>query len=98
MGVWVAAAGAVVSGLFQSRAANKQSKDQKEANELSVRGQMWQDQYARRNQIEDRAYKEKAIGGYRDFYKGARPLMSPEYSDPSSVEVIDPFKKPPKKK
>jgi hypothetical protein len=93
MGAFLAIGGAVVSGLFSSRAANKQAKADKAASELSVRGNMWDRQFDRRNQLQDREYKERAIGGYRDFYKGSRPLMSPAYTDPGSQEVIDPFAK-----
>lgn len=91
VGAIAAVAGTVLSGVFSSRSAKKQQKAQEKQAELQAKVGMWQQQYARRNQLEDRAYKEKAGGGYRQFYKGNQPVMAPAYTDPSSVQVIDPF-------
>ncbi len=93
MGVWAAAAGAVVSGFFGSKSDKANAKSQKQQAELQGKVAMWQSQYDRKNQLEDRRYKEDIGDTYRGLYKGRQPVMAPSKTDASKVEVIDPFAK-----
>lgn len=93
MGVAIAAAvgGSLISGFFSSRSASKQAKEQKKQAEMQARTAIWQQQYARKNQLEDRRYKEQAIGNYRQFYAGKQPVMAPQLTDPNTVVLKDPI-------
>lgn len=98
MGVWVAAIGSVVSGYFGSRDNKQNNKAQKAVSEQENRVRMWERQYDRRNALEDRQYKEQAVGAYKPYQRGT-PLMAAPMTDPNSVEVMqDPLSKPRKKK
>lgn len=100
LGAWggyAQAAGAVISGVFESRAESAQAKAQQAASEQDARVAMWNDQYQRKNALQDQRYNEEAASVFRKAYKGDRPVMEPEYTDPNRVTVIDPFAKPTKK-
>ena len=94
MGWWSIAASALGSALSSrssNRASERQSREQTAAMERMSRAEAAQRRAelegARRYDLEDRRYREEAIGGFRQF---ARPgLSSPEYSstDPSRIEV-----------
>lgn len=51
-------------------------------------------QYQRQNDLEDRRYRQEAIGNYRTFNK-TPGLLSPEYSDTTPSQVALPQGVPP---
>jgi len=69
-GGWVAALATAAAAAYNSYSARKQKdKDKKDASDLSKEGfrrQAWLDQQSRKWQLEDRKYKEDAIGGFRN--------------------------------
>lgn len=85
MAIVAAVAGAVITGYFSSRESESQ---QRNATQRSREDRLF-DEYInrlnRRDTLEDRRYKEEALGGYRDFYRGNRQLSSPAYTDPGPM-------------
>lgn len=69
-GGWVAAAAMAVGAVANSYNQNRQRRQDKETQQEMTREgfarQAWLDQQARKWQLEDRAYKEGAIGGFRN--------------------------------
>ena len=70
-GGWVGAAiaaGAAIVGSIQKDKADKRALDQsKEMSAEGFRRQNYLDQQSRKWQLEDRQYKENAIGGFRNY-------------------------------
>lgn len=97
---WAIAASAVGSALNNSSSRNQQNRSSKEERDFLERMRRMQAanrraelEGARRWDLEDRRYREEAIGGYRQYSRGN--YGSPEYSstDPSRIE--DPMPPPP---
>lgn len=84
-------AGSVISGFFGSRSAKKQQKAQEKAQRLSDQYQGYMQAQRRKYELENRRYKEDAIGNYRGFYGGARQIAAPVLTDPNSVVLRDPY-------
>lgn len=91
IGAAVAIGGSFISGFFGSRSAKKDRKAQEKAQRLSDQYQGYMQDKARKFQLEDRRYKEDAIGGYRQFYGGTRQIAAPVLTDPNSVVLRDPY-------
>ncbi len=91
MGWGLAAAGSLISGFFGSRSAKKNAKAQEKAQRLSDQYQGYMQAQRRKYQLEDRSYKEDAVGAYRGFYGGTRQIAAPVLSDPNSVVLRDPY-------
>lgn len=97
---WAIAASAVGSALNRSsdrKENNRSSKEDRDFLErmrrLDAANERAQLEGRRRWDLEDRRYREEAIGGYRQYSRGN--YGSPEYSstDPSRIE--DPMPPPP---
>lgn len=100
MSWWAIAARAVGSALRSRSSRNQQNRSSKEEREFLERMERMQAanrraelEGARRWDLEDRRYREEAIGGFRKYSRGN--YGSPEYSstDPSRIE--DPMPPPP---
>ncbi len=81
----VAAVGSYASAQSSAKGAKKAAKESAEA---QFKTKQYELQYLRKADLEDRLYKEKAIGGYRQF--GTAGLASPEYTDPGA-DPVDPY-------
>lgn len=92
-GTWAAVGGAVISGYFDSRAQAKQMQAAADSQKLDSKTTMYLDQVARKQDLEDRRYMEEGASAFREKYRGNRPVMAPELTDPNTVVVTDPFKK-----
>ena len=92
-GAWASAAGAIISGYFDSKVQETQSKANLESQKLDSKTTVHMEQAARKQALEDRRYMEEGASAFREKYRGSRPVMAPEFTDPSTVVVTDPFKK-----
>lgn len=84
-------AGSLISGFFGSRSAKKQQKAQEKAQRLSDQYRGYMQDKNRKFTLEDRRYKEDAVGAYRGFYGGNRQIAAPVLTDPNSVVLRDPY-------
>lgn len=84
-----------ISSLFGGRSKRKAEKAQQESTERMNRENnqtaIYRDQLARKNELEDRRYKEEGIGAYRGFYKGNKTIAAPTMTDPNTVKPKDPY-------
>lgn len=84
-----------IKSLFGGRSKRKAEKAQQESNERMNRENnqtaIYRDQMARKNELEDRRYKEEGIRGYGKFYKGNKTIAAPTMTDPNTVKPVDPY-------
>lgn len=84
-----------IKGLFGGRSKRKAEKAQQESTERMNRENnqvaIYRDQLARKNDLEDRRYKEDGIRGYAGFYKGNRTISAPTMTDPNTVKPVNPY-------
>ena len=80
------AAASALSSMFGGRSSRKADK-LKQQREFQQR--QYESDMARQRSLEDRKYTEQAIGAYRPYQSGG--LMSPEYTDPTTVKPVDPY-------
>ena len=89
-GVVATAAVAAYGSYEDQKQKEKDSKDNKEMSELGFQRQAWLDQQQRKWNLEDRKYKEEAVGGFRDMAPDSaktfngKPVQSPAYTDTSA--------------
>lgn len=83
--IWGAAIAAIGAGIE----GNENRKASKEDQRKSFEVERYLAMFNRRHQLEDRKYAEQAIGAYRGF--GRPGLMSPQYTDPTTMNPIDPY-------
>lgn len=80
-GGWVALAATAAAAIYKGYSDKKAAKSAQDANkDLSKEGfarQTWLDQQARKYQLEDRKYKEDAMGGF----KNAGPYTAANFPD-----------------
>lgn len=77
-----------LSGLFGGRS---ERREKERATKESFQQDQYFDNLKRQRDLEDRRYKEEAIGSYRQFSPAHLRGNSPAYTDPSSVNVVDPY-------
>ena len=86
-GALATAAVAAYSSYEDQKQQDKNSKDNKEMTELGFQRQAWLDQQQRKWNLEDRRYKEEAVGGFRNFAPelaknfNGQPVQSPAYTN-----------------
>ena len=84
-----------IKGLFGGRSKRKAEKAQQESTERMNRENnqtaIYRDQLARKNELEDRRYKEEGIRGYGGFYKGNKTIAKPTMTDPNTVKPVNPY-------
>ena len=98
---WAVAATAVV-GAYSSYQDQKDKEDarknDKELTELGFQRQAWLDEKKRKYDLEDRKYKEDAIGGFRAFAPesaktfNGQPVVAPTPTSTSGLAEFDPNK------
>lgn len=86
----------VLSGISSLFGGRSQRKGDKESAQRGFQALQYMNQMDRRNQLEDRRYKEESIGAYRQFAPENLQGNSPAYTDPSTVQVVDPYAPKPK--
>jgi hypothetical protein len=82
----VTAGATLLSGFFGSRSSAAAQKRNDKQNFLD---EQYFNNQARQDALEQRQYREKAIGAYRQF--GSAGLASPAYTDPNSIVVKSPY-------
>ncbi len=84
-----------IKSLFGGRSKRKEEKAKAEhearMNKENNQTAIYRDQLARKNELEDRRYKEEGIGAYRGFYKGNKTIAAPTMTDPNTVKPKDPY-------
>lgn len=96
-GALISGAGSLISGFFGGRSARQQAKDDAKRQKLSDLFQGYRDDMARKRELEDRLYQEKAVNQYGKFYGGDREFAQRVFTDPNSVNPVNPYETKPKK-
>lgn len=100
---WIAAiGGAVISAYGAKKSGDAQAKGAKGANQMSEQEterefnrNRWLAEMQRKWQLQDRAYKENAVGGFRSFatnHAMKSGLASPEVTSDAGLAEFDPNK------
>ncbi len=81
----VQAAGSIIEGVFASRAAGKQRKHERERDQYQFASQRYFEEMQRKRQLEDRRYRQEAVGNYRQFSsrQDLKPVMM---TDPETIK------------
>lgn len=97
-GVVATAAVTAYSSYQDQKDKDKARKEDKEMTELGFQRQNWLDQQQRKWNLEDRQYKEDAIGGFRQYapematnFQG-KPFQTPERTSTEGLAAFDPNK------
>lgn len=96
---WAAAAaigGSLISGFFGAKSAKSQAKAQAKQQRLSDLFQGYRDDVNRKRQLEDRLSAEKAFNQYGAFSKSKETFAPRVFTDPSTVNPVNPYDDPKK--
>ena len=88
-----AAAGSLISGYFSSQSANRQQASSAKMQRDNLLSDAYRQDVAYKRSLEDQLQQEKGWSQYADKYQGSMPVMAMTYTDPNTVQPVDPYQK-----